>query len=109
MKHNFSWCALIFFVLISWWSCNKSAPAVPFTNPTMKAFFDTKCASCHASGKANAGAWLYDASDYQGSIVSHHSHLKEEVYDKKTMPPSGATAAELDAFKAWYDAGYPAN
>lgn len=108
MKYNFSLSILIFSVIISWWSCKKT-PAVPFTNPAMRAFFDTKCASCHASGKVNAGDWLYDPSDYNATIVSHSGHLKEEVYDKKTMPPSGATAAELAAFKAWYDAGYPAN
>jgi len=86
-------------------SCENNDPS-PFTNPTMVAFFDNNCASCHKNGAYNAGAWLYDPSN-DLSIQDHIEHVYNEVYVKKTMPPAGLSQADLDAFKAWYDAGHP--
>lgn len=81
-----------------------------FTNATIKPMFDTYCASCHASGKSNQKDWLYNPADYTVSIKGYITKLYSEVYTKKTMPEgTKLSTAELTAFKAWYDAGYPAN
>lgn len=83
--------------------------AVAFEHATMKPFFDTYCASCHASGKSNYKDWPYVPSDYNSSIKGHISTIYNEVYVRKTMPEgTKLTTTELAAFKAWYDAGYPA-
>lgn len=91
------------------YSCSKSTTKTAFTNASIKPLMETKCASCHASGKVNAGEWLYDPTDYDATITSHKEHLKELVLDKKTMPPTGLTVAEYTAFQSWVSAGYPAN
>jgi hypothetical protein len=83
---------------------------VALTNATMKPWFDTYCASCHASGKVNQNDWLYNPANYTTSIKGSISKIYSEVYTKKSMPEgTKLTAAELAAFKAWYDSGYPAN
>ena len=89
------------------YSCKSNDPTA-FTNATMKPWFETNCASCHANGTYNAGSWLYDPSNDQ-SIQDHIDHIYSVVYAKKTMPPSGLSQAELDKFKQWYDAGHPSN
>jgi len=89
--------------------CKKSTN-IAFTNADAKPIFDKYCASCHASGKANAGDWLYDASDYDGSIKGSINDIYQTVYVRRSMPRgSSISAAELTKFKAWYDAGYPTN
>lgn len=94
-------------------SCKKtttSTSKVAFTNATMKPWFDTYCASCHASGKSDSGKWLYDPADYDGSIKAEISTLYREVYTKKSMPEgTSLSTSELAKFKNWYDAGYTAN
>lgn len=89
-------------------SCKKSSNVV-FEHATMKPWFDKYCASCHASGKSNAGDWKYDAADYDGTIKNKISKIYQTVYTNKTMP-KGTTLSQtdLDAFKSWYDGGYPA-
>jgi cytochrome c5 len=87
-------------------SCKKAK--VAFEHASMKPWFDTYCASCHASGKSNATAWLYDPADFNGSIKTHISHIYQEVYIKKSMPPSGMSQTELTKFNDWYTAGYSA-
>lgn len=86
-------------------SCETSEPTA-FTHPTMKAFFDNNCASCHKNGSYNSGAWLYDPSNDK-SIQDHIKHIYDVVYVKKTMPPAGLSTTDMEAFKAWYDAGHP--
>ncbi len=88
-------------------SCENSE-STSFTNPTMQAGFDNNCSSCHANGTYNAGSWLYDPSNDK-SIQDHIKHLYEEVYVKKSMPPSGLSQTDMAAFKSWYDAGHPSN
>ena len=92
-------------------SCKKSStPKVAFTNADAKPLFDNYCASCHASGKSDAGKWLYDSGDFDGSIKANISKIYSEVYTRKSMPVGKSlTSAELTAFKKWYDAGYPSN
>ncbi len=87
-------------------SCKKDSTA--FEHATMRPWFDSKCGSCHGSGGSNRIQWAYNPDDYTGSIKGKISKLYDVVYNKKSMPPGGATTAELNAFKAWYDAGYPA-
>jgi hypothetical protein len=97
-------CAILTTAITS--ACKKESTA--FEHSTMRPWFDSKCSSCHGKGGSNRIAWAYDPDDYTGSIKSKISKIYSEVYNKKSMPPGGATQAELDAFKAWYDAGYPA-
>lgn len=87
-------------------SCNKDN--TPFTHPTMKPWFDSKCASCHAPGASAALKWKYDVSDYEGSIKDHIDHLYNVVYVDKSMPPTALDSSSLATFKSWYDAGYSA-
>lgn len=108
MKKQFLFLVSCTILLINNYSCGKSK--IAFTHATMKPWFDVQCTSCHASGKPNAAQWLYDPSDYAATITSHLGHLKETIHDKKSMPPpAGATTAEIQAFKVWFDAGAPAN
>lgn len=90
-------------------SCEKSSgDKTAFEHPVLKPWFDQKCASCHGGGGSNRGNWLYDPADYEGSIKDNISRINQAVYTFRSMPPGGATQAELDRFKAWYDSGYPA-
>lgn len=93
-------------------SCQKTSNTdkIAFTNTSVKTIFDTKCASCHNASGSNSGAWLYDPSDYTTSIKNRIQKLYETVYVKKSMPQGASlSAADLQAFKSWYDAGYPSN
>jgi mono/diheme cytochrome c family protein len=103
---------IICFLVLSF-SCKKTITTttkIAFTNATMKPWFDTNCASCHASGKPNSSEWLYDASNYESTIKIDISEIYREVYIKKSMPVgTSLTTVELSKFKTWYDAGYSAN
>jgi hypothetical protein len=92
-------------------SCTKTTTSskTVFTNATMKPWFDSYCASCHASGMSDAGKWLYDPADYTSSIENQISTIYREVYVNKSMPVGvQLSSSELNSFKSWYDAGYPA-
>jgi mono/diheme cytochrome c family protein len=95
------------------YSCTKTATTTSktaFTNATMKPWFDNYCASCHAAGKSDSGKWLYDASDYDGSIKASINSLYSSVYTRGSMPVGiQLSSSELNKFKTWYDAGYNAN
>ncbi|NBP06809.1 MAG: hypothetical protein EBV15_11455 [Bacteroidetes bacterium] len=97
----------LLLVVISLNSCEKSS-GTAFEHATMRPWFDKNCKSCHGSGGGNSGAWSYNPDNYETSIKKHISHLYQDVYVNKSMPPAGLTQAELDQFKTWYDAGYPA-
>lgn len=96
-------------LVVAFASCKKSSSTAAFEHSTMKPWFDNYCASCHASGKANASNWKYDATDYDNSIKGKISKIYSTVYTNKSMP-QGSTVSTTDmaAFKSWYDAGYPA-
>jgi uncharacterized membrane protein len=99
-----------FLVMISACQKNDSTAKTAFTNASVKPIFDTKCATCHAASGSNSGSWLYDPADYNASIKNSIQKIYETVYIKKTMPQgSSLSASELQAFKSWYDAGYPSN
>jgi hypothetical protein len=89
-------------------SCTKSCTKLSFTQSTMKPWFDKYCLSCHGTGKSNASEWKYDPEDYTCTIKNNIDNIYNQVYVNKKMPPSSVTAADLAAFKAWYDAGAPA-
>ena len=90
-------------------SCKKETTKVAFNHSIKADFFDVHCKSCHQSGGPNASSWLYDPSDYEGSIKTHLTHIYEQV-DGGYMPPQGGlTIAELDAFDAWFFANGPAS
>lgn len=92
-------------------SCTKTTTSskTAFTNATMKPWFDSYCASCHASGMSDAAKWLYDPADYTSSIENQISTIYREVYVNKSMPVGvQLSSSELNSFKSWYDAGYPA-
>ena len=92
-------------------SCTKTTTSskTAFTNATMKPWFDSYCARCHASGMSDAGKWLYDPADYTSSIENQISTIYREVYVNKSMPVGvQLSSSELNSFKSWYDAGYPA-
>jgi cytochrome c5 len=97
---------LAVFIIVYGLSCKKAK--VDFAHASMKPWFDTYCASCHAAGKSDAGKWLYDASDFNGSIKDNIAEIYKLVYVNKSMPPSGITQAELAKFNDWYNAGYSA-
>lgn len=88
-------------------NCKKSS-ATAFEHTTMKPWFDKNCKTCHGSGGRNSGDWSYNPENYETSIKNKIQQLYQEVYVNRSMPPAGLTQAELDQFKAWYDAGYPA-
>lgn len=90
-------------------SCKKDSTTskVAFTHATVKPWFDSRCASCHGSGKANAADWLYDPSDYDGSIKAHIESLKKAVVVDQSMPQGTWLSSDSSTFMAWYNAGYP--
>ncbi|MFM7765413.1 MAG: c-type cytochrome [Sphingomonadales bacterium] len=107
MKNIIMVLSLVSFVVIGLNSCKKSS-GTAFEHSTMRPWFDKNCQSCHGSGGSKSGAWSYNSDNYESSIKKHISHLYQAVYVNKSMPPGGLTQAELDQFKTWYDAGYPA-
>lgn len=103
--------AMIALIGFGFSSCTKTSTTTntAFTHATMKPWFDSYCASCHASGASDAGKWLYDPTDYTGSISDHISSIYREVYINKSMPVGiQLSSSELSSFKSWYDAGYAA-
>ncbi len=76
---------------------------------TIAPIIATSCAAttaCHGAGSA-----LGDFTTHAGIAASASSgHLKSEVIDDKTMPPSGALAeTKLDQILCWINAGAPDN
>lgn len=103
----FVFCSLALLVT----SCSKdsSTAKIALTNSAAKIWFDNRCASCHAAGASNASDWLYDPSDYNGSIKAHIPQIRTDVAVVKSMPNSGWNQTDSIIFITWYNAGYPAN
>lgn len=90
-------------------SCKKESTTVKLEHATAKAWFDTRCAQCHASGGPNVSDWYYNPNDYNTSIKNNINRIYNEILVDKSMPdPLGPNSADSATFKAWYDAGYPA-
>jgi hypothetical protein len=95
-------------------SCSKQHEAGPmniaFEHATMRPWFDTNCASCHATGKSNYLAWHYNSADYEASFDDHEiHHIYEKVYVEKSMPKDKLLSdSEMKKFKDWFEAGFPA-
>jgi hypothetical protein len=81
-----------------------------FQHSIMKPWFDLHCATCHATGRSNYLHWHYNPQDYESTFEEHHNeHIYERVYVTKDMPKNEILShAELEKFRTWADAGYPA-
>ena len=90
-------------------STTTTTTTTVFEHAIMKPWFDTYCASCHATGKSNARDWLYNPANYESSIKGVITNLRSQVVTLRAMPQGiSLSAAELNKFKTWYDAGFPA-
>jgi cytochrome c5 len=101
--------ALLLIIIVANLIACKKADKIAFTNIKAKPWFDTYCASCHASGKSDSKKWLFDPTDFNSSIKDEMPKMHSLVAIQKTMPPSGMSATELQVFLDWYNAGFPAN
>ncbi|RDB05989.1 hypothetical protein [Runella aurantiaca] len=83
---------------------------VAFGHTIMKPWFDTHCATCHATGRSNYLNWHYNPQDYAATFDKYYlPKIYERVYVKKDMPKDAVLSlAALETFKAWSDAGFPA-
>lgn len=68
-------------------------------------------ASCATAGCHAAGATIGDFTTHAGiAAEATAGHLKHEVIDDQTMPPSGAlSTAKQDQILCWINAGAPNN
>lgn len=84
---------------------------IALTYASVKSIFDSKCASCHASGKSDAGRWLYDATDYASSIQANKEriHTVTATTSASMSTRAGLTATEVNTLNTWYNAGSPAS
>ncbi len=101
---------LILFVFVSFgfiFSSCKKEPKAEFKHAAMKPWFDTHCKSCHGKGGSAVLKWKYDSDDFNNTIKNKMDDIHKEVAVNKSMPPNGITAAELQKFVDWYNAGYP--
>jgi hypothetical protein len=108
-KHKIGYAVLLAFP-ISVISCISAKDPFPdkeaLTNAVTKNWFDSNCSRCHSAGKIAEKDWLYDATDYQASIKAHLSTIYQEVVTEAVMPEDKPlSAADMTAFKKWYDAG----
>lgn len=72
-----------------------------------KALFETKCNSCHASGRSASGAWSF--SGYS-SIKDHVARINNAVLVTKTMPiGSTLSVKEIALLDAWFKRNIPEN
>ncbi|MHA4895327.1 c-type cytochrome [Pedobacter sp. PWIIR3] len=120
-KHHFVYFTLIVLYLILA-SCTKKqaqemtpdAPDVPQTPGTeityanfTEALFQSKCSSCHAPGKADAG--FFTLNGY-ASVKANAERIKQAVIVSKRMPQGGSlTATELASLSKWFENGLPEN
>jgi len=96
-------------------SCkNGPAEVVPhkvvFEHAIMKPWFDTHCATCHATGQSNYLNWHYNPQDFEATFEAFYiTKIYNRVYVKKDMPKDKKlTEDEIVAFKNWYDTGFAA-
>ena len=90
-------------------STTTTTTTTVFEHAIMKPWFDTYCASCHATGKSNARDWLYNPANYESSIKGVITNLRSQVVTLRAMPQGiSLSATELNKFKTWYDTGFPA-
>lgn len=67
--------------------------------------FQSRCASCHAPGKPQAG--IFTLNGYS-SVVSNADRIKQQVLVLKAMPLGGSlSTSELRSVQAFFDQGMP--
>ncbi|MGY4385004.1 putative membrane protein [Pedobacter sp. UYP24] len=120
-KHQIVYLTLIIAYMMMA-SCTKKqsqeikpdVPVVPIT-PVIKityanfaeSLFQSKCSSCHASGKSDAG--FFTLNGY-ASIKANAERIKQAVLVSKRMPKAGSlSATELQSLSTWFDNGMPEN
>ncbi len=120
-KHQIVYLTLI-IVYVTMASCTKKeaqeikpdVPVVPIT-PDVKVtyanfaegLFQSKCSSCHASGKSDAG--FFTLNGYT-SIKANAERIKQAVIVSKRMPKVGSlSATDLKSLSTWFDNGMPEN
>lgn len=70
-------------------------------NNYVKALFENKCNSCHASGGAGSGKWTF--SGYT-SVKSNASKIANVLLVTKVMPMNGSLSAkEIELLNAWFN------
>jgi uncharacterized membrane protein len=78
--------------------------AVTYAN-FVQPLFQSKCASCHASGASAAGMWTFNG---HASVVSKATAIKQMVLVSKTMPKGNSLSpTELASLQTWFDGGLP--
>ena len=76
-------------------------------NNFAKALFETKCSSCHASGRGASAKWTF--SGYS-SIKDNSTRINNVVLVTKSMPiGSSLTAKEIELLDAWIKRNTPEN
>lgn len=101
-------------------SCSKDQAAAPQPEPPngnevtpenvsyenfAGAFFESKCSSCHATGRGASGRWTF--SGYT-SARDNASRINNVVLIARTMPPGGSlTAEERTLLEAWFNRNTP--
>ena len=67
--------------------------------------FQSKCASCHAPGRAQAAIWSFNG---YASVTANSARIKDVVLVRKTMPiGTSISAADLQSLQEWFDKGSP--
>jgi hypothetical protein len=80
----------------------KPTAQVTYTN-FVGSLLESKCAFCHAPGKAQASLWTFNGYP---SVIANADLIHTMVLVTKQMPKTGSlTAAELKSFQDWYDQG----
>lgn len=104
--------SLFLIIVLLLGACTKTESPNPekllFEHAVMRPWFDTHCASCHGTGKNNYLLWHYNPEDFEATFDHHNmEHIYELVYEKKRMPKNkNLSSAEIEVFKAWFDAGF---
>ncbi len=79
---------------------------VSYTNFS-KALFETKCSSCHATGRSASGRWTF--SGYI-SVKDNIAKINNAVLVTKSMPlGSSLSAKEIELLDAWIKRNSPEN
>ncbi|MGE8427117.1 MAG: c-type cytochrome [Sphingobacterium sp.] len=79
---------------------------VSYTNFS-KALFETKCSSCHATGRSASARWTF--SGYT-SVKDNIAKINNAVLVAKSMPLGGSlTAKEIELLDAWIKRNSPEN
>lgn len=83
-----------------------TAENVSYTNFS-KAFFESKCSSCHGTGRSASGRWTFNGYT---SVKENIARINNAVLVTKSMPIGGAlTSKEIEMLDAWIKRNSPEN